>query len=117
VEMTLLIVDDDAGFRSGARALLEAAGWVVVGEADDGPSAVAMSRQVGPAVVLLDVQLPGADGFAVAEQLALEAMPPKVVLTSSRSQSSYRSRLAASAVQGFVAKSELTGAALAALVR
>lgn len=116
MDMTLLIVDDDASFRSAARALLEAEGWVVIGEADDGPSAVELARQVRPAVVLLDVQLPGADGFEVAAQLAAQSTPPKVVLTSIRSQSSYRSRLAGSTVEGFVAKSDLTGAALAALV-
>ena len=67
---TVLIVDDHDGFRATARALLEADGFDVIGEAADGEAAVASARRLRPDVVLLDVQLPGLDGFAVAERLA-----------------------------------------------
>jgi DNA-binding NarL/FixJ family response regulator len=67
--------------------------------------------------VLLDVQLPDLDGFEVAERLARGTEPPAVILTSSRSESTYRRRLAASAAVGFIPKDELSGEALAALVR
>ena len=80
----VLIVDDHAPFRARARALLEADGFEVVGEAADGEAAVAAAQRLRPDVVLLDVQLPGIDGFAVAERLAAEAEPPAVVLISSR---------------------------------
>ena len=70
---TVLIVDDHAGYRAGARALLERDGFEVVGEAADGESAVASARRLRPDVVLLDIQLPGLDGFAVAELLAAAA--------------------------------------------
>ena len=73
---SVLIVDDHAGFRSGARALLEADGFDVLGEAADGESAVEQARRLRPQVVLLDVQLPGIDGFAVAESLAAEPSGP-----------------------------------------
>ena len=114
---TLLIVDDHAGFRSLARALLEAEGYDVVGEAPDGKSAIAMTRRFNPDVVLLDIALPDIDGFAVCEQIAA-ANPsrPAVVLTSSREASTYRTRIAASAARGFVAKSDLTAAVLDKLV-
>ena len=52
-------------------------GFKVLGEAADGESAVALARRLRPRVVLLDIQLPGMDGFAVAERLAAEpAAPP-----------------------------------------
>ncbi len=73
---TVLIVDDHQGFRAGARALLEAEGFNVLGEAADGESAVEQARRLRPQVVLLDVQLPGIDGFAVAERLAAEPGRP-----------------------------------------
>ena len=76
VAWTILIVDDHAGFRAGARALLEADGFDVLGEAADGESAVKQVRRLRPQVVLLDVQLPGLDGFAVAERLAAEPSAP-----------------------------------------
>ena len=113
---TVLIVDDHADFRTFARSLLEAAGFEVVGVAEDGASALAVARTAKPGVVLLDVQLPDVDGFGVCEQLALEEAPPVVVLTSSRSESTYRGRLAASSARGFIAKAELSGPALAAFV-
>jgi DNA-binding NarL/FixJ family response regulator len=111
---TVLIVDDHSPFRAAARALLEASGFEVVGEAKDGASAVAAAAALRPEVVLLDIQLPDLDGFAVAAQLAADG--PTVVLTSSRSANSFRRRLAAHPDWRFIAKSELSGEAMAAAV-
>jgi len=115
-KLTVLIVDDHPGFRSSARALLEAEGFDVVGEADNGVSALAAIGRLHPGVVLLDIQLPDIDGFEVAERLAHAGDPPAVVLVSTRGVSSYRRRLARSPVRGFISKSELSGNALSALV-
>ena len=109
----MLIVDDHDGFRESARALLEAEGFAVAGDAADGAAAVARLR---PDVVLLDVQLPDVDGFAVAERLAAGPDPPRVVLISSRDAAAYGPRLDAVPACGFLAKRELSGASLAALV-
>jgi len=110
---TVLIVDDHAAFRSAARALLESAGFEVVGDAVDGLSAVATAKDLSPAIVLLDVQLPDIDGFAVAERLSEIESPPVIVLTSSRSEASLRWRLERSGWR-FISKSTLSGEALAA---
>lgn len=114
--LTVLIVDDYAGFRRVARALLEADGIQVVGEAADGRSAISEAERLRPQLVLLDVQLPDIDGFEVAEKLGEASDPPAVVLTSSHAASSYRWRLAHSPARGFIAKGELSGEALAALL-
>jgi DNA-binding NarL/FixJ family response regulator len=111
---TVLIVDDHPAFRSAARALLEDAGFEVVGEAEDGASAIAAARELQPEIVLLDIQLPDLDGFAVAERLGQEGVPSAIVLTSSRNVASFRRRLAAHPSWPFLAKSDLSGAALAA---
>jgi DNA-binding NarL/FixJ family response regulator len=113
---SVLIVDDHDGFRAGARALLEADGFDVLGEAADGESAVEQARRLRPQVVLLDVQLPGIDGFAVAEQLAAEPSAPAVVLISSRGEAAFRSRLATTPARGFITKAEFTGECLASLL-
>ena len=113
---SVLIVDDHDGFRAGARALLEADGFDVLGEAADGESAVEQFRRLRPQVVLLDVQLPGIDGFAVAEQLAAEPLAPAVVLISSRSEAAFRTRLSATRARGFITKAEFTGECLASLL-
>ena len=116
VRPTVLIVDDHDGFRESARALLEAEGFTVVGCAPDGASALGAVRRLRPEVVLLDIQLPDLDGFAVAERLATVPDPPRVVLISSREAAAYGPRVGAAPVCGFLAKRELSGAALAALV-
>jgi len=113
---TVLIVDDHAGFRAGARALLEAEGFDVLGEAADGQSAVEQARRLRPQVVLLDVQLPGMDGFAVAERLAAEPAAPAVVLISSRGQGAFRKRLEATPARGFITKAEFSGECVASLL-
>jgi DNA-binding NarL/FixJ family response regulator len=113
---TVLIVDDHPAFRAAARALLEAADFEVVGEAADSRSALAAVAALSPEVVLLDVYLPDGDGFAVAEQLARDGGGAAIVLTSSRSAMSFRRRLAANPSWKFIAKSELSGEAVAAAV-
>jgi DNA-binding NarL/FixJ family response regulator len=112
---TVLIVDDHAGFRAAARALLEAGGFDVLGEAGDGASALAAVGKLQPEIVLLDVQLPDLDGFAVAERLASDGVPAAIVLISSRDVSSFRRRLAANPGWSFIPKSELSGEALSAV--
>jgi DNA-binding NarL/FixJ family response regulator len=113
---TVLIVDDHPSFRASASALLEAEGFTVAGEAADCASALAEAERLHPAIVLLDIQLPDGDGFAVAARLAADPDPPAVVLTSSRDAASFGARLTGAAARGFIAKRELSGAALAALV-
>jgi len=113
----VLIVDDHAAFRESASALLEAEGFGVVGEAADGESAVAEVARLRPDIVLLDIQLPGLDGFDVAERLAEAADAPAVILISSRDAAAYGSRVEEAPVRGFLAKRSLSGAALAGFVQ
>jgi two-component system response regulator EvgA len=113
---TILIIDDHTGFRVQARAILEADGFTVVGEADDGVSGLAAARSMRPDLVLLDIGLPDIEGFDVARELAVDGPPPHVVLTSSREASTYGPRLTTSHALGFIAKDELSGAAVRALV-
>jgi len=113
---TVLIVDDHAAFRASARALLQAEGFDVVGEAADGVGAVEAVEVLRPEIVLLDIQLPDLDGLAVAEQLAAVPDAPAVVLISSRDAAAYGPRLQATPARGFIPKSGLSGEALAALI-
>src|SRR5512133_266827 len=98
----VLVVDDHPSFRRLATKLLEAGGFDVVGEAEDGASALAAARRLQPELVLLDVLLPDMSGLAVAEALAGDSHHPRVVLVQSPAA-------------GFLTKSELTAEALAAI--
>jgi CheY-like chemotaxis protein len=67
-------------------------------------------------VILLDVQLPDMDGFAVCRELQLNGGPPAVVLVSSRDAFDYGGLIEQSGARGFIPKAELDGTALADLL-
>jgi DNA-binding NarL/FixJ family response regulator len=110
VATSILIVDDYANFRASARSLLEAEGFDVVGEAENGITALRLAKELEPEVVLLDVHLPDFDGFEVAERLRELEPAPVVILTSSRDD--YRSLMGSSSARAFLRKDELSGDAL-----
>ena len=116
VATTVLIVDDHHGFRARARALLESEGYAVVGEAVNGASAITSAELLRPDVVLLDVVLPDASGFQVAEDLRRLERTPHVILVSTREASDFGSRLESTAALGFIPKPELSGARLRQLL-
>jgi len=113
---TVLIVDDHPSFRATARAILEADGFEVIGEAEDGASAVEAVGKLHPEVVLLDVQLPDMDGFSVASSLGTNGKMPTIVLTSSRDAADFGPLVAQCGARGFIPKAELSGASIRALV-
>jgi DNA-binding NarL/FixJ family response regulator len=114
---TVLIVDDHPSFRASARRMLEADGYEVVGEAENGGAALVSARQLLPELVLLDVRLPDVDGFEVAMLLRdVAGRAPQVVLTSSHDFADLGEAVGTSGARGFIPKGELTGSALAALL-
>jgi DNA-binding NarL/FixJ family response regulator len=113
---SVLIVDDHDGFRTQVRALLDAAGYEVVGEAGDGSTGVAEAARLAPDLVLLDVQLPDISGFDVARRLRDHGGSPAIVLISSRDRSDYGGRIDASGADGFISKAELSARALRAIL-
>ena len=112
---SVLIVDDHPSFRANARALLEAEGLDVVGEAEDGTTGLQEAERLQPQVVLLDVQLPDIDGFEVASRLASNG-GPRVILVSSHDVHDFGRLVARSGATGFIPKAELSGAAIAELL-
>ncbi len=64
----VLIVDDSADLRSGLRAILERSGYAAT-EAADGPEGLAQAERLRPDVILLDVRMPGLDGYEVCRRL------------------------------------------------
>jgi DNA-binding NarL/FixJ family response regulator len=113
---TVLIVEDHPTFRSSARRVLEDAGYEVIGEAADGASALTIARELRPAVVLLDIQLPDADGFEIALRLTSDLEPPAVVLTSSHDGTDFAGMITPCGARGFLAKADLSGPALAEIL-
>lgn len=95
--------------------MLEAGGFEVVGEVGDGAAAVSAARELAPDVILLDVQLPDANGIDLAARLSADHGPP-VILTSSRPPDQLGPGLTSSGALGFIPKEELTPSGIAELI-
>ena len=116
VSSTIVIVDDHPGFRTFARRLFEAGGLGVVGEAEDGISAVDLIGRLAPDAVLLDIQLPDIDGFEVARRLASDGSLTRVVFTSTREARDYGESLEGTGAAGFIPKDDLSASAVIELL-
>jgi len=114
VGRTVVVVDDHAGFRDQVSRLLVEAGYDVIGSCPDGRSALALISRLQPDVVVLDVQLPDIDGFALMGQLEIDG--PTVVLVSTREAADYGARVGNSRAAGFITKAELSARSMAAVV-
>ena len=112
----VMLVDDHASFRATARWLLESEGYEVVAEAASGESALDLVVAAEPELVLLDVGLPGIDGFQVCSAIRARLPRARIVLISSRELCDLGpERVLACGASGFVPKADLSHAALAAI--
>lgn len=104
----VLLVDDQASFMHALVAVVgETAGFTVVGQAATGEECLRLASQVGPDLVLLDVNLPGMDGVEVARRLRAGHAPPVVVLLSTYDEDAGERFVVESGANGYVTKSAL----------
>jgi DNA-binding NarL/FixJ family response regulator len=114
----VMVVDDQPSFRRAAQALINAtSGFRSVGEATSGAEALLRAEQLRPALVLMDVYMPGMDGFETARRLT-EAHPAcVVVLVSLEDLEGLESAITSSGAVAFVQKQDLHQALLRDLWR
>ena len=92
-------------FRQGLVALLEEAQEIeVVGQASGGDEALQLIRQLGPAIAILDVSMPGATGIEVARSLAQDGAPTKVVLLTMHADATHARKAIDAGASGYVVK-------------
>jgi DNA-binding NarL/FixJ family response regulator len=111
----VLVVDDSPQFRDAVAVLLAERGLELFGQAADGREALDATAEVCPDGILLDINLPGADGFTVAVALAAACPAARIVLTSANVAHLPEQVLAECAVAAFVPKEALAGIDLGAL--
>ncbi|MCW8917720.1 MAG: response regulator [Gammaproteobacteria bacterium] len=101
----ILLIEDNEQNRYLTRYLLEARGWEVV-EAVDGPTGLRLANEIDPTLILLDIQLPGMDGYAVARALrqlaALRAIP--LIAVTSYAMPGDREQCLAAGCSGYLEK-------------
>lgn len=107
VPSSVLVVDDDAGFRAVASVLLAELGLLVVGWAETVVGARAAAHELKPGAALVDVGLPDGDGVELAAELSKLAWRPRVVLTSSDADVITAAEARAVGAAGFLSKAEL----------
>ena len=78
----IVIAEDDDVTRKDLRETLEGLGYLVVGEARDGQSAVNLAQELKPDIVVMDIQMPGMDGIDAAEALTRDRVAPVLLLTA-----------------------------------
>jgi DNA-binding NarL/FixJ family response regulator len=110
--ITVLLIDDDPGFRLLARRTLAGTPMVVVGEAETAAAGAQAAHELKPEAVLLDVGLPDADGIALASELSALPWGPRVVLTSVDADAATPHEVEQSGAYGFVPKHDLPGRGL-----
>jgi DNA-binding NarL/FixJ family response regulator len=118
VPVRCVIVDDNPGFLTAARVLLEQEGLQVVGVATTGDEALRAVGDLRPDVTLLDVDLGGESGFDVARLLAGGRQPGHgcVILISAHAEEDLAELIAASPVIGFLGKPSLSAARITSLL-
>jgi DNA-binding NarL/FixJ family response regulator len=112
----VLLVDDHAAFRESAGAWLVREGFVVVGAAENGTDLKATIEAIRPDIVLLDVNLPGLSGPELAALLPTTAGAPDIILISGDDEAASDPRVLDAPVAGFLAKRDLSCAAIDALL-
>lgn len=102
---TILLIEDNEQNRYLATFLLEKHGYTVV-PAADGPTGVELAKRIAPALILLDIQLPGMDGHAVARALRTfpELRTTPVVAVTSYAMVGDRERSLAAGCKGYIEK-------------
>ena len=115
--LRVLIADDHRLFAEALEAILASDERIeVVGQASDGSEAVELARKLGPDVVLMDVSMPGLDGFEATREIRAEGRGVRVLmLTGSNSRADVdRSRNAGAS--GYVTKDRIASELVAAIV-
>ncbi|MCU0486269.1 MAG: response regulator transcription factor [Anaerolineales bacterium] len=108
----VLIVDDLPSVREGLMSVLTLAGSAsdpqieIAGEARNGMHAIQQARDIQPNVILMDLEMPGLDGYAATRQIKIEQPDIRVVILSIHNDAEAQQRAQEAGADGFVTKGD-----------
>ena len=106
--LRILVADDNERVRNGVCSVLEAhSGWVVCGRAVDGPDAVQKATELRPDVILVDVSMPGLNGFEVAESIHQQRPDTEILIVTEQDALTLKQLPSQPGVRGYVVKSRI----------
>lgn len=115
-KIRILLADDHTLVRSGIRALLEAEpGLSVIGEAEDGRTAVALACQLKPDVVLMDIAMPLLNGLEATRQLKQQSPQMRVLILSMHDNEEYIRQALEAGAMGYLLKDTTAGELISAI--
>lgn len=103
-EVTVLLVDDHAIWRGGVRAMLEDTEFRVIGEAASGAEGAALTQELNPAMVLLDIRMSGGDGLDALENIKQRSPGTAVIMLTTYDNPTYMARAVAAGASGYLLK-------------
>ena len=108
VSLRILVADDNERIRNGLCAVLEArSGWIVCGRAVDGTDAVHKAIELKPDVILVDVSMPGLNGFEVAESIHEQLPDAEILIVTEHDARTLKHLPSQPGVRGYVVKSRI----------
>lgn len=115
MSIRILLADDHTIILQGlSRFLQEQKGLDVVGQAKDGPTVVALARELKPDVVIMDISMPGLSGIEATRQIRTENPNVKIIGLSMHAAKRYVQEMCKAGARGYLLKDcdfdELTGA-------
>ncbi|QTD31463.1 response regulator transcription factor [Pseudomonas fluorescens] len=107
--MKVLLVDDHPVVLSAVGTLLAAEGFEIVGKATNGVMAIAMTLQLEPDLIVLDIDIPQLDGLGVLDRVSNLTKKPKVLILTGMKNAQMAARCLKSGASGYVSKEGDTG--------